>query len=87
MYLKIHSLCVLQLDKEKADDRSRQMELQTVALMEERAKIQAEKTALEVRHNVVLAKVELLESLHHSPDQDHSDDESGEVVPWADAPV
>ena len=62
----------MQLEKEKADERNRQMEMQTEALMEERAKAQAEIANLQRNHNEILAKVELLESMYTTSDQEYS---------------
>lgn len=47
------------------------MQLQTQALMDERAKIKAEKEALERSHNEMMAKIELLEGMYQTSDRDY----------------
>ena len=59
----------MQLEKEKADELSRQMAMQTQALMEERARMKAEKDQLERSCNEIAARLQLLEGMMIAPDQ------------------
>lgn len=59
------------MEKEKADEQNRQMQLQTQALIDERAKMKAEKEALERSHHEMAAKIELLEGMYQTSDQDY----------------
>ena len=70
-----------------AEEQNRQMALQTAALLEERAKAQAEMSALNMCHASALAKVELLESLHHSPAVEHRSENEEDDMDWAAVPV
>ena len=58
----------MQLEKEKADELSRQMAMQTQALMEERARMKAEKEQLERSRNEIAARLQLLEGMMIAPD-------------------
>ena len=60
---------MVQLEKEKADELSRQMAMQTQALMEERARMKAEKEQLERSRNEIAARLQLLEGMMIAPDQ------------------
>lgn len=53
----------VQVEKGLAEEQARQAERQAQDLMEERAKIKAEKEQLERSHNEMAARVELLEGI------------------------
>lgn len=64
---------MLQLEKDKADELSRQMAMQTQALMEERAAMKAEKDELERSHNEMAARLQLLEGMMTGPEPEDYD--------------
>lgn len=74
----------MQVEKGMAEEQARQAERQAQDLMEERARIKAEKEQLERRHNEMAARLEFLEGIISETDALQGDE--GSISSWSEGP-